>query len=301
MPRSTIVRIQAAFTALAIGMGIAVGCAAVGAYACGDDAQCVGDAGQGTCEAEGYCAFPDDTCPTGKRFGEHAGDGLAGSCAGGATGPGTTEASTSASTTGSGSTDTVSGTTGSICGDGSIDGDEACDDGNQADGDGCSSACQHEPLRVFATSEVLDGKLGGLAGADALCQQLADGASLGGTWMAWLSDGEQGPAARFTTKGGPRPYHRVDGTAIAGDWADLIDGQLAAPISLDEAGNDAPGNVWTNTAIDGTPTDAHCDQWTTGTGGASGNRGHTNATDVQWTDADTKGCQNSARLYCVEQ
>jgi cysteine-rich repeat protein len=31
------------------------------------------------------------------------------------------------------------------CGDGSVTGNEACDDGNTADGDGCSATCQTEP------------------------------------------------------------------------------------------------------------------------------------------------------------
>jgi cysteine-rich repeat protein len=32
-----------------------------------------------------------------------------------------------------------------LCGNGVIDGDEECDDGNQDDGDGCSSTCVEEP------------------------------------------------------------------------------------------------------------------------------------------------------------
>lgn len=39
-------------------------------------------------------------------------------------------------------------TPGSICGDGTLDPLEACDDGNAVDGDGCTAACQPEPITV---------------------------------------------------------------------------------------------------------------------------------------------------------
>jgi cysteine-rich repeat protein len=32
------------------------------------------------------------------------------------------------------------------CGDGHLDEGEECDDGNTADGDGCSATCTYEPL-----------------------------------------------------------------------------------------------------------------------------------------------------------
>ncbi len=53
------------------------GCGA-SVFQCSDDEQC--GAG-GTCQVDvGYCSFPDDTCPSEQRYGEHAGDGLAGMC-----------------------------------------------------------------------------------------------------------------------------------------------------------------------------------------------------------------------------
>ena len=36
----------------------------------------------------------------------------------------------------------------SKCGNGVVEGGEACDDGNTANGDGCSSQCQVPPLRL---------------------------------------------------------------------------------------------------------------------------------------------------------
>ena len=57
-------------SALALGFGLAVSGAACdsAAYACTSDVQC----GVGRCESEGFCSFPDPTCVTGRRFGEHA-------------------------------------------------------------------------------------------------------------------------------------------------------------------------------------------------------------------------------------
>jgi hypothetical protein len=78
---------------------VPLGCSA-GAFACADDAQC-GDAGH--CEPEGWCSFPDESCPGGRRFGAHSGDGLGGACVPGrdeaSTGSGMPESSTGLGTT----------------------------------------------------------------------------------------------------------------------------------------------------------------------------------------------------------
>lgn len=62
---------------------VAVSCAAAGScggtreFACLQDDQC----GVGAvCQADGWCSFGDDSCSSGLRYGEHAGDGLGGAC-----------------------------------------------------------------------------------------------------------------------------------------------------------------------------------------------------------------------------
>ncbi len=57
--------------------GLGIACGSSGAFPCSANEQC--GAG-GRCEAQGFCSFPDDACPSGQRFGEHAGDGLQGEC-----------------------------------------------------------------------------------------------------------------------------------------------------------------------------------------------------------------------------
>lgn len=57
-----------------------VGCASDGDYTCSDASMCVIGSVAGQCQSTGYCSFPDTTCPTGQRYGELAGAGLAFGC-----------------------------------------------------------------------------------------------------------------------------------------------------------------------------------------------------------------------------
>lgn len=61
------------------------GCLTATSYTCEADAQCVQSGLQGACEAGGRCSFPDEACPSGKRYGEYAGGGLGGACVDGET------------------------------------------------------------------------------------------------------------------------------------------------------------------------------------------------------------------------
>lgn len=81
--------------------------------------------------------------------GSQGGTGGGGAGAGGTGGGGTGGEAGTGGAGGSGGTGGTAGTGGSggggpRCGDGTVDVDEACDDGNQLDGDGCSSACEWE-------------------------------------------------------------------------------------------------------------------------------------------------------------
>lgn len=60
----------------AFAVGVIVACGLSSPFACEDDTQCEG----GICQAVGWCSFPDGDCPSGQRFGEHSGDGLAQMC-----------------------------------------------------------------------------------------------------------------------------------------------------------------------------------------------------------------------------
>ena len=56
------------------------GCLPDVAFDCTDDPQCAGLGADARCEPVGYCSAPDDDCESGRRFHDHAGEGLAGAC-----------------------------------------------------------------------------------------------------------------------------------------------------------------------------------------------------------------------------
>ncbi|MCA9650887.1 MAG: hypothetical protein KC501_13310 [Myxococcales bacterium] len=64
----------------ALGLGLLVGCITPQGYPCTDASQCILDGRQGRCEPEGFCSYPDDSCPSAQRFEARAGEGLAGEC-----------------------------------------------------------------------------------------------------------------------------------------------------------------------------------------------------------------------------
>jgi hypothetical protein len=155
--------------------------------------------------------------------------------------------------------------------------------------------------RAFVTSTKYDGALGGLQGGDAKCQALA--AALGGTWLAWLGDGTDGPATRFRQS--TMPYRLVSGERIATSWPDLIDGTIEVPLNHDEAGVELPSgdDMIVFTAVfhtGGNPTPVNCSAWTDNaetlvpTGLAT-------QTDTGWTVYAPHNCSELHHLYCFEQ
>ena len=155
-----------------------------------------------------------------------------------------------------------------------------------------------EVVSVFVTRRRHQANLGGLAGADAICQRRAAAAGLPGTdWTAWLSDSTENAIDRIPDG----QYQLVDGTTqVADDKADLTDGFLKAAINLDEFGQPWGGLVWTGTEEDGTDTGSNCINWTDNSTGFGGSYGAAGAKDVDWTKLpyDTALCSERYHLYC---
>jgi hypothetical protein len=158
-------------------------------------------------------------------------------------------------------------------------------------------------VQVFKTSQRYWGDLGGLAGADAICQELAEDAGLTGTWTAWLSDDNADAIDRIPDG----QYQLVDGTVIADDKDDLTDGFLKAPIGLNEFGSPWEANVWTGTQPDGTDAGENCSNWTENSGSGGCSAGDSGcgvfgilATNPNWTQSTDFGvnCNESNSLYC---
>jgi len=179
---------------------------------------------------------------------------------------------------------------------------------------GCSAA-QDAEMSFFLTSKGPgDGaNLGGIAGADAHCQALAESVGAGGkTWRAYLStsggDGEASVNARDRI--GHGPWVNADGVQVAVDVDDLHSdsNKLSKENSISEAGEvingrgDNPNrhDVLTGSDLDGRAitdgADHTCRNWTySGTDGSAqvGHHDRTGggANPTSWNNAHpSRGC-----------
>jgi hypothetical protein len=147
---------------------------------------------------------------------------------------------------------------------------------------GASTQAQQN-MTFFVTSAPIGkgGDLGGLAGADAHCQRLAQAAGAGGkTWRAYLSTQGQG-AVSAKDRIGAGPWTNAKGQVVAKDVNDLHSANvnLTAATALDEKGNVPPGrgapvnkhDALTGTQMNGTAfaagQDRTCNNWTSSSAG----------------------------------
>jgi hypothetical protein len=179
------------------------------------------------------------------------------------------------------------------------------------------------------------GDLGGLAGADALCQRLASAAGAGGrTWRAYLSVPGAFPSA--TSPGVPSvhardrigsgPWYNAKGDLIARNLEHLHNGNnISKATALDERGNPVRGrtdtpnehDILTGSRADGTAfapqTDTTCKAWTSSGDGSAivGHHDRVGPLPENWATSwnfshQSAGCSQEAlvrtggsgRLYC---
>jgi hypothetical protein len=177
--------------------------------------------------------------------------------------------------------------------------------------------------------------LGGLAGADALCQKLATAAGAGAkTWRAYLSvpgafpsaNNPGTPSVNARDRIGAGPWFNAKGELIARDVAHLHNGNnISQATALDEKGNKVNGradkpnehDILTGSRADGTAfapqTDTTCGAWTkSGEGSAIvGHHDRTGPLPENWAKSwnfshQSAGCSQEAlvrtggsgRLYC---
>ena len=203
----------------------------------------------------------------------------------------------------------------------------SCEDGfdNDADHDtdcldtDCANypVCLNRDVRVFLSSEKYTGNLGGLAGADQKCNDLANIEGLGGQWVAWLSTSDISASTRITQTN--NNYVLLDGRVIANGWADLTDGSLNSPIILTENMNSHDnGNTWTHTKPNGetvgrdeepvwvedefiTALINACNDWTSEDRDKyRAGRGNISSTTETWTYDNLRSCNTEERIYCFE-
>ena len=159
--------------------------------------------------------------------------------------------------------------------------------------------------RVFVTSTLQSGDLGGLAGADAICAARAAAGGLPGTYVAWLSTGSVNAISRLGTA---RGFVRIDGKPFANSAADIVANRIFNPMRINESGADvssgiSPGastlTVFTGTLGNGTvATGATCDDYTNASGSAR--RGEVSGGPVSWTARQDSNCSTIRRLYCFQ-
>lgn len=158
-------------------------------------------------------------------------------------------------------------------------------------------------LSFFVTSTgsgANGGNLGGLAGADAKCQQLAQAVGAGAkTWRAYLSI--TGTNARDRIGAGP--WFNQKGKMIAANVTALHAADLPTADILDENGAVIPAaqhDLLTGSNAQGmAQANASCNGWTSNQGNQNGQVGHTdsstsaNAND-RWNAAHTVVCTQQA-------
>jgi hypothetical protein len=189
-----------------------------------------------------------------------------------------------------------------------------------------------QPMSFFIASTVPGtGNLGGLAGADQICQNLAAAAGAGNrTWHAYLSQEQRGNTPRVNARGriGQGPWYNAKGALVASNVADLHGDQqrdrntIRKLTALDEKGNpvngvgdmpnqhdmmtgsDSQGRAWTD-GLDHT-----CNNWTSATDENRATLGHHDrqgGNNTSWNSAHmSQGCSNAAlvrtggagRFYC---
>jgi hypothetical protein len=205
--------------------------------------------------------------------------------------------------------------------------------------DGWSCAAQHEQLEpqaktVFTTSVEYDGDLGGILGANQICQERAEAgcqyAKENGLtqleirmcgdkeWRAWLST-ENIDAKDNIECSDNKAYITSGGAEVAGNiltgtggCSDLTDGYLTNPILHNEFGEEFDNEnvyVWTGTYIDGTNDDKSqsrtfllpdCASWSTNDREIRGSRGAVKwyweyQLDCDWTTYKFSDCYPNFR------
>ena len=167
------------------------------------------------------------------------------------------------------------------------------------------------PMSFIGTSQGsgTGGDLGGLEGADEICQNLAESVDQGHlTWRAYLStQGDNAVNARDRI--GPGPWFNANGYRVAADLESLhnLNHRITAETALDERGRVVPGSfavpnrhdILTGSRSDGTAypsgEDMTCNNWTSSSDDGKARVGHHDF--PAWASAhDTRGCSPAALI-----
>ncbi len=154
-----------------------------------------------------------------------------------------------------------------------------------------------DPNFMFVTSTSHTGNLGGLAGADSICQARANAAGRPGTYRAWLASSTVSAISRLGTA---RGWVRVDGRPFVNAQSDLTSGRIFYTPTLNESGASVDGaNVRTSVQQTGGTQANDCNGWTDGTSTATThNFGSASNGTFSWSSNGGATCASSMPLYC---
>jgi len=179
-------------------------------------------------------------------------------------------------------------------------------------------AQNQQPMTFFVTSDGPGngGNLGGLAGADALCQRLAASAGRGdATWRAYLSQAASGGMQRVDARDriGTGPWHNAKGELVAANLADLHEDRngIRKYVALNENGEEVNGrgdqpnrhDMLTGSDSMGRLFDPNaavstCNNWTSSSDDATARLGHHDrlgGPNASWNSVHTsRGCSQQA-------
>ncbi|MBI5531166.1 MAG: hypothetical protein HY898_00520 [Deltaproteobacteria bacterium] len=173
-----------------------------------------------------------------------------------------------------------------------------------------SSKCD---LIVFVSDDAFTGNLGGIAGANAICVNLANNAGLSGTFRAWLGDDTH--IATGPTSSPHGAYRLVDGTVVVADATNLNSpGDLLHAINRTQWNQPVPATpgqccdhaVFTGVvAAEHMSTGKNCDNWTNGASGEARMGSAIATIGNTWTStcwsSNPSGCAAPAHIYCFQK
>jgi hypothetical protein len=183
---------------------------------------------------------------------------------------------------------------------------------------GAESAQTSPAMNFFVSSaKSKTGNLGGLRGADRICQELASAVGLGNkTWHAYLSVERDPDNGNKQTDAGSRigtgPWSNAKGVVVAKDLAELNARKGDADLFLDERGQRVPGNwpqspkptkhdILTGSTPDGkVMAGKTCNDWTSAASDLQAQVGHSDGLGPGGDPSGRYSIWNSSELrrYC---
>jgi hypothetical protein len=150
---------------------------------------------------------------------------------------------------------------------------------------------------MFLSSELVNGAIGGTAGADAKCNKLAADAGLPGNYVAWLAT----PAAPQPRNrlGAANGWIRPDGKPVLSTSAAFSAWEFRYMPLLDERGARPQPLLWSGIDEYANLASSTCNGFTTASAAATGQVGQADTSDRFWVAGESATCDRLRSLMCV--